>query len=315
MDGGGVPHRRNGRHDVRLAESRSRHESTLAYLHVDCRRLSRPAGTLFKGNPAIAMFGALGTDRADYFAYASNTADSDGGILLSMEIQWDLAELQAGSKSPSRRTACTINSSPSVALQGNTLYLAARGRDGGFWINTLSNATNSGTYGGPWSGWSWIGGLWSSAPAITAWDRGVDLYGIGTDNHLWHLDTDADGTWSGFDQLNQTFSSTIALTASDLLPSTHEINVFGMDAGPPPSPRITRYPVVTRPPTSSTRRRSLRGRRADLRWRTAAGAFCSARISRAARAPTRCRCSVAARAFYRADSGAVDSWSVYSFRR
>jgi hypothetical protein len=51
---------------------------------------------------------------------------------------------------------------------------------------------------------------------------------------------DADGSWSDPMQLNATFMNTTALTASNYLPSTHEIAVVGI-SGSPISPQITRY--------------------------------------------------------------------------
>ena len=100
--------------------------------------------------------------------------------------------------------------------------------------------TNSGTYGGSWTDWYPLSGSYIGPPALTAWDRGVDVYGLGHDNNLYHSTMDADGIWSDYMQLNATFMNTTALTASNDSPSTHEIAIVGI-SGSPISPQITRY--------------------------------------------------------------------------
>jgi hypothetical protein len=202
---------------------------------------SPPANRVFLGNPAIVTPGALGTDRVDYFAYAS---DPTFGAFGNIYTRWMFngAWQDSGWAPLPAIPGVTIKSSPSVALQGSTYYVAARGSDDQIWITTLPNVTNSNSYGGPWTDWFPLSGQYLGPPAITAWDRGVDVYGIGYDNYLYHQSMDADGVWSGYVQLGVTFTNTAALTASNYLPSTHEIAVVGMVSGPPSSPRITRFP-------------------------------------------------------------------------
>ena len=204
---------------------------------------SPPSNRLFRGNPAIVSPGASSNDRVDYFAYASDkTFDSFGPIYTRFMFNGTFQD--SGWTALPSIPGVNIKSSPSVALRGNTYYVAARGSDDQIWITTLPNVTNSGTYGGPWTDWFPMAGLYLGPPAITAWERGLDVYGIGYDNRLWHQTMDADGVWSDLIQLNATFSSTTALTASNLLPSIHEINIFGNVPNGPggPSPRVTRFP-------------------------------------------------------------------------
>jgi hypothetical protein len=199
-----------------------------------------PAGKGFKGNPAIVTAGTISVDRVDYFSYASNNADDNGAIVYRWKFNgaWQNSAWQ---ELPSP-VGLTIKSSPSVALRGNTYYLAARASDNHIWMMTLPNVTNSSTYGGPWTAWVQMPGTFQGSPAVTAWERGVDLYAVGVDNTLYHQYMDAEGVWSDLIHLDAiTFTSTTALTASNLLPSIHEINVIGMAAGSPASPRITRY--------------------------------------------------------------------------
>ena len=204
---------------------------------------SAPAGTKFKQYPAIAAIGPVSTSRVDYFTYASNDADSNGAIYYRWKFNgaWQNSSWQ---EIPNPPDGVTIKSSPSVALKGDTLYLAARGSNGEIWINTLPNVTNSATYGGPWAGWNSIGGGWLGPPAITAWDRGVDVYALGTDSQLYHTYMDGDGTWSNNIAIGSTTYSSVALTAANLLPTNHEINIIGNVPNGPggPSPRVTRFP-------------------------------------------------------------------------
>jgi hypothetical protein len=195
------------------------------------------AGVLanFQGNPAIVPSGTLSTDRVDYFARGGNAIY----YRWMFNGTWQSSTWQQVPQPPN---GITIKSSPSAALKGDTIYIVARGSDDGLWMNTLPNVTNSATYGGPWTGWSPMGGGLLGQPAVTAWDHGVDLYAIGFDNRLYHRYMDDDGAWSDYIQLGATFTDVTALTASNLLPSTHEINVVGMVSGPPSSPRITRFP-------------------------------------------------------------------------
>jgi hypothetical protein len=199
---------------------------------------SPPANRSFKGNPAIVTPGALGTDRVDYFAYVSDASDNFG--LIYTRWKFNGAWQDTGWTALPSIPGVNIKSSPSVGLQGSTYYVAVRGSDNNIWITTLPNVSNSGTYGGPWTDWFALWGQYLGPPALTAWDRGVDVYGIGQDNNLYHLPMDADGSWSDPIQLNATFMNTTALTASNYLPSTHEIAVVGI-SGSPISPQITRY--------------------------------------------------------------------------
>jgi hypothetical protein len=193
----------------------------------------------FKGTPAIVSMGPNNTDRIDYFAYASNTIDSASGIFYRWRFN-DAWQSSSWQLVPSPPNGVTIKGSPSVARMGDAYYLAARGSDQAIWINTLPGVTNSASYGGPWSGWVSIGGVVITDPTLTAWDRGVDVHVIGMEQRLWHRYTDADGSWSGWIQLGtDTFTGTV-LTASNLLPSTHEIDIVGTFAGP--SPRVVRFP-------------------------------------------------------------------------
>jgi hypothetical protein len=199
-----------------------------------------PANTKFGGIPAIVTPGATGTDRVDFFTYASRPPfDAFGAIYTRWKFNGSWQD-SGWTALPALPNGLTIKSSPSVALKGNTYYLTARGSDDQFWVTTLPNVTNSGTYGGPWTDWYPIVGIYLGSPALTAWDRGVDIYGIGTDNQLYHSTMDADGVWSNCMGLGTTFSNTTALTASNYLPSTHEIAVVGMVSGP--SPRVVRFP-------------------------------------------------------------------------
>ncbi|HEY7372295.1 MAG TPA: trypsin-like serine protease [Polyangia bacterium] len=197
-----------------------------------------PAGNQFKGAPSVVMFGPGHLDRLDFYSYASNANDDNGAIYYRWAFNgpWQNA---GWDQIPQPPNGVTINSSPSAALQGTTLYLAARGSDGAMWINTLPNATDSGTYGGPWTGWASLGGVWISPPALTAWDRGVDLYGLGMDNTVYHVTMDADGWWSDYIQISTTQYPTLQITAQNLLPSTHEIDILTVSGQ---TPILTRFP-------------------------------------------------------------------------
>jgi hypothetical protein len=199
---------------------------------------SPPSGNKWKGVPAIVAVGPVTTSRVDYFAYASNTNDDNGAIYYRWKFNgvW-----QNGSwtQIPQPPGGVTLKSGPSAALKGNTLYLAARGSDDAMWINTLPNVTDSATYGGPWTGWTSMGGVWLSPPALTAWERGVDLYGLGSDSTLYHMTMDADGIWSDYIQISPTTYSTALVTAQNLLPSTHEIDILTVSGQ---TPNLTRFP-------------------------------------------------------------------------
>ena len=67
-----------------------------------------------------------------------------------------------------------------------------------------------------------------------------DVYVVASDNTLWHKYMDGDGVWSEWIQVNTTVYQGGVLTASNLLPSIHEINIVPTVAGP--SPRLIRYP-------------------------------------------------------------------------
>jgi hypothetical protein len=197
-----------------------------------------PSGNKFSGAPAVVMFGPDHTDRLDFYAYASNANDDNGAIYYRWAFggPW---QNTSWSQIPQPPGGVTIKSSPSAARRGTTLYLAARGSDGGMWLNTLPNATNSGNYGGPWTGWVALGGLWNSPPALTAWDRGVDLYGLGSGNTLFHMTMDADGLWSDYVEISTTQYPTLQVTAQNLLPSNHEIDILTVSGQ---TPILTRFP-------------------------------------------------------------------------
>jgi hypothetical protein len=193
----------------------------------------------FKGTPAIIAMGPNDTDRVDYFSYASNNSDGSNGIFYRWRYNnvWQSSSWQ---QIPSPPGGVTIKGSPSVGRKGDTYYVAARGSDQAIWINTLPGVTNSAAYGGPWTGWTSIGGVVATDPALTAWDRGVDVHVIGMEQRLWHRYTDADGAWSGWIELDETLFIGTVLSASNLLPSTHEIDIVGTVSGP--SPRLVRFP-------------------------------------------------------------------------
>ena len=130
-----------------------------------------PAGNKWKSTPAIVAVGPVTTSRTDYFAYASNTSDSNGAIYYRWKFNGSWKN-SSWTQIPQPPNGVTIKSSPSAALHGTTLYLAARGSDGAMWFNTLPNVTDSGTYGGPWTGWASLGGVLTLADGTVGGECG-----------------------------------------------------------------------------------------------------------------------------------------------
>ena len=84
-------------------------------------------------------------------------------------------------------------------------YCAQHGT-GGLHLHALRDVdTNPGTWSGTWTS---LGGRFLGPPAITPWQGGLAIYGIGTDNNLYHsthINGDALSVWSPWNDLNKGF--------------------------------------------------------------------------------------------------------------
>jgi hypothetical protein len=69
-------------------------------------------------------------------------------------------------------------------------------------ISIFTTGTDSSIYwqhwnGAAWSGWTSLGGIFTSIPAAVSWSQGrIDIFGIGTDGGMYHKYY-ANGEWSG----------------------------------------------------------------------------------------------------------------------
>jgi uncharacterized protein YvpB len=81
----------------------------------------------------------------------------------------------------------------------------AQGQDSSVWFAGWDGVT--------WTGWSSLGGPFSSAPTVASWASGrLDLFATGTDRALWHRFYDG-GQWSGWESLGGVLTSDPAVAS------------------------------------------------------------------------------------------------------
>src|SRR5207245_10803994 len=73
-----------------------------------------------------------------------------------------------------------------------------RGSDHRLW-HTFRNGT-------AWSSWESLGGVLTSAPAVTSWNGRLDVFVRGTDQGLWHR-TSNGTTWTAWESLGGVMSA------------------------------------------------------------------------------------------------------------
>jgi len=190
-----------------------------------------PAGTWFVSNtPAVAFFPP---NRQDYFALgADGQIWTRTRVNYSWQGDWSAIAGGVGFQGP-----------PSVAMAwGSQYYVAALDGYGSPWMAAMYSVDGSGG-GGPWSGWFQLGGNFLAGIAVTGWDRGMDFYGIGLDNALWHYSVDND--FQGSDWWFSlggyyTEPASSGVTASTYQRDQRRIDISVLDAGG--QPQLIHYP-------------------------------------------------------------------------
>jgi hypothetical protein len=184
------------------------------------------------GNLAIGVFGV----RTDYFALAS---DHKIWTRWRSNGAWASGWMQVPS-------SIFFDAGPSVALVGNTYWLAsvANLNHTGAAVSQLAGVSTT-SYGGSWTPWLVLGGAsLRSGVTVAGWDRGLDIYGIGTDGDMWHLSLDGDITSSQWDSLHKgSFGVNMPFgpTATNLAPSTRQVDLVTADSATAQA-AVLRYP-------------------------------------------------------------------------
>lgn len=156
--------------------------------------------------PAVEV--PLGAAIATGGAHLSAFARTSGGGVATWEFDgatWT-TPADLGGATTSRVVA---------AFRGGDVVLVARGSGNDY----VENRRTAGT----WSGWSSLGGSFTSDPAIVVDGSGViSLFGRGAETSFW-VNRNAGGTWSGWVSLGGALTSDPAAVAD----STGVVNVFG----------------------------------------------------------------------------------------
>ena len=114
-------------------------------------------------------------------------------------------------------------SSPATAVhKGQHWHIMVRGNDGAIWDRAW-------TEGLGWTDWISLGGITTSAPALTSTQSGNDLYlfARGTDDAIWMRKLPAVGSWTPWESLGGKWVSDPAATSME----SHGVSVFasGLD--------------------------------------------------------------------------------------
>ena len=123
-----------------------------------------PVGLSTAATPAIGL-ATLG--RSDYFVLG---ADSQYWTRWSAGGVWQSDWMQIPNTP-------AFQSGPSVAVAWSNYLLAGVGTDGQAWLTWMGSGPTYSSYGGPWVGWSPLGGGFISGVAISGWNRGADITG------------------------------------------------------------------------------------------------------------------------------------------
>ena len=156
-----------------------------------------PDGTLSR--PAVLA------DTDGRFEVAVRCAVSGGGSAVAYDTQFSPAGGWAGWTVPGSSTSSTVASDISMVANVNgRLETFARGSDGGLWHAVQLVA------GGPWSGWSRLGGSGLAGAPVAARnsDGRVEVFIRGANGALWHAwQTSAAGPWSEWASLGGSVAS------------------------------------------------------------------------------------------------------------
>jgi hypothetical protein len=197
-----------------------------------------PAGI----SAATPSIGSSTLGRYDYFVLGNDgqfwTRWAAGGVWQSGWMQ--IPNTPAFQSGPSVAAAFS-----NVVLAGVGNYgLVGVGTDGQAWMTWMGSMPTLNSYGGNWIPWFTIGGIFTSGVTIAGWNRGFDIYGVGTDNNLYHDSMDNDFWFSGWFQLEPggIYANNLPYgpTAANRSPDTHQVDLVTTVVGT--APVIFRYP-------------------------------------------------------------------------